>query len=151
MVRLGARLLATRLRQSRASALIVILVLATAAAAGASAVLLRSAVEEPWDRAFADTSGAHVHVSSFADLDAAALARLRGVAASSGPVVSSIRQLRHGGGTAGVALVGIPPDLQVDRPAVVEGEMRPGAIVLERSFARALGVGVGDRVDIGGS
>ena len=150
MVRLSARLLATRVRQSRASALVVIVVLATAAAAGASAALLRSAVTGPWDRAFADTSGAHVHVSSFGNLDAAGLARLPGVAASSGPVVSTIRQLRHDGRTAGVALAALPPDVLVDRPAVVEGETRPGAVVLERSFARALGVGLGDRVDIGG-
>ncbi len=151
MVRLGLRLLATRLRRSRASSVLVVVVLATAGAAGTSAVLLRSAVSEPWDRAFAATYGAQVQVAGFRSVDAAALAALPGVAESSGPVVASIRELRHAGGTAGVALVGIPDDLRVDRPAVIKGSWRPGAVLIERSFARALGVEVGDQVDIQGA
>jgi len=121
VVRLTARLLATRLRRSWASSLVVLVVLATAGAAGASAVLLRSAVTGPWDRAFAATNGAHVHVAGFGPIDATALAGLPGVAESSGPVVAQILQLRTGGGTAGVALAGVPDALRVDRPAVVQG------------------------------
>ena len=134
MGRFAVRLLTSRLRRQRASSLLVVVVLAAAAATGASAVLLRSAVSQPWDRAFAATSGAHVHVSSFGELDAEALARLNGVAESSGPVRSFIRELRHDGRTTGVALTGIPEGLQVDRPAISEGSWRPGAIVLELSL-----------------
>ncbi len=148
MVRLAVRLLASRLRRSRASALLVVVVLATTGAAGTSAVLLRSAVTGPWDRAFAATHGAHLHVAGFGGLDAGALAALPGVAESSGRVVATVGELRHDGLTAGVALVGIPDDLRVDRPAVVDGSWRPGAVVMERSFARALGVKVGDRVEM---
>jgi putative ABC transport system permease protein len=151
MVRAGARLLAARLRRGWTSALVVLVVMATAGAAGASAVLLRSAVTAPWDRAFEATNGAHVHVIGFGDLDAAALAGLPGVAESSGPVVAQIRRLRHGGDTVGVALSGVAPDLRVDRPAVVEGSWPPGALVLERSFATALGVDAGDRVEVEGT
>lgn len=151
MPRLGARLLVTRLRQSRASALLVIVVLAAAGAAGTSAVLLRSAVTGPWDRAFTATHGAHVRVSSFGDVDTAALAALPGVTETSGPVVSTIRALRHEGRTTGVALAAVAEGLRVDRPAVVEGAWRSGAVILERSFARALGVDVGERVDVQGS
>lgn len=151
MVRLAARLLAARLGKSPASSVLVALVLATAGAAGTSAVLVRDAAARPWDRAFEATYGAHVHVSSFGGIDAGALARLPGVADSSGPVVFSVRDLRHARGTAGVALAGIPDGLRVDRPAVVEGDWRAGEVVLERSFARALDVRVGDRIEVGGT
>lgn len=151
MVRLAARLLAARLQKSPASSLLVALVLATAGAAGTSAVVVREAAARPWDRAFGATRGAHLHVNSFGALDAGALARLPGVAESSGPIVFSVGELRHERRTAGVALAGIPEGLAVDRPAVVEGDWRAGAVVLERAFARALGVRVGDRVHIGGT
>lgn len=150
MVRVAARLLAVRLRKGPASSVLVALVLATAGAAGTSAVLVRSAATGPWDRAFAATHGAHVRVSSFGALDARGLAGLPGVVESSGPVVASVRELRHGGATAGVALVAVPEGLRVDRPFLVEGGWRPGAVVLERSFSRALGVSPGDRVEIAG-
>lgn len=143
MIRLALRLLAARLRRNRTSSLVVVLVLATAGASGASAVLLHGATSRPWDRAFAATHGAHVHVASFGTVDAGALARLPGVVESSGPVVTSIR--------GRVALTAVPDDLRVDRPAVIEGGWRAGAVVLERSFARALGLGVGDRLDVGGT
>lgn len=147
---LCVRLLATRLRQGRASSLLVVLVLATAGAAATSAVLLREAATGAWDRAVAATYGADLHVARFGDLDAGALSRLPGVVESSAPVVSTVRQLRAGGQSAGVALAAIAEDLRIDRPLVVEGGWRPGALVVERSFARALGVGVGDMVDVSG-
>ena len=77
MVRLGARLLISRVRRQRAAALLVVLVLATAGAAGTSAVLPRSAVTGPWDRttasairedALAETRRFQVVLGSFAVL-----------------------------------------------------------------------------------
>lgn len=148
MVGLGARLLLSRLRRNVASSLLVAVVLATAGAAGVSAVLLRDAVSGPWDRAFAATDGADVHVTSFGDVDPTALANQPGVVGASEPVVATVRQARLRGQTFAVALAAIPDDLTMDRPLVTEGVSAPGAMVLERSFGRALGARVGDQVEV---
>jgi putative ABC transport system permease protein len=81
-----------------------------------------------------------------------ALARTPGVTGYSGPypVASSILQAR--GLAAGVEVEGHDqaPAL-IDQPKLTAGRwVRPGGVVLERTLAEALGVGVGDRVTLNG-
>jgi putative ABC transport system permease protein len=75
-----------------------------------------------------------------------------GVIASSGPYPVTFAALR-GGGYDAVAMVegrGEAPSA-TDRPLLTAGTwVRPGAVVLERSFAAALGVGVGNRITLNG-
>jgi putative ABC transport system permease protein len=75
-----------------------------------------------------------------------------GVSGHSGPYPVASALIRARGLTADVEAEGrgLAP-ASVDQPVVTAGTwVRPGGIVLERTFAEALGVGVGDRVTLGG-
>jgi len=80
------------------------------------------------------------------------LSRAPGVAAVSGPYPEAGAILRAHGLVAAVIVQGRPAAAaRVDQPAVTSGGwVRPGRIVLERTFAEALGVGAGDRVTLDG-
>jgi putative ABC transport system permease protein len=75
-----------------------------------------------------------------------------GVSGHSGPYPVASAFIRARGLTADVEAEGraLAP-APVDQPVVTAGTwVRPGGIVLERTFAEALGVSVGDRVTLGG-
>lgn len=81
-----------------------------------------------------------------------ALEHLPGVVAHSGPYREYYTTLTaHGStGAAAVQAADTTPG-PVDRPLVTSGTwVRPGGAVLERGFATALGVGVGDHVTVAG-
>src|SRR5579859_4665833 len=82
----------------------------------------------------------------------ASLSTAPGVIAHSGPypAISSTAQFR--GHTVDVIAEGRDqPPASVDQPKVTQGGwIRPDAVVIERGFANALGVHVGDNVSIGG-
>jgi len=83
----------------------------------------------------------------------AALAGARGVIAHSGPYPVAWPVLRTADGMpANVMAEGRDAaQAAVDQPDVVQGTwVRPGGVVLERAFADALGVGIGDRVTLSG-
>jgi putative ABC transport system permease protein len=75
-----------------------------------------------------------------------------GVSGHSGPYPVASAFIRARGLTADVEAEGRAQEpASVDQPKVTTGTwVRPGGIVLERTFADALGVGVGDRVTLGG-
>ena len=75
-----------------------------------------------------------------------------GVSGHSGPYPVASAFIRARGLTADVEAEGrAQAPASVDQPKVITGTwVRPGGIVLERTFAEALGVGVGDRVALGG-
>ncbi|MFJ9031470.1 FtsX-like permease family protein [Streptomyces sp. NPDC102274] len=78
------------------------------------------------------------------------LADTPGVAAQADPVFAFDTTIRAHGRTARTSVEGrdTPPSA-VDRPLVTSGTwVRPGGAVVERGFAQALGVHVGDRVTI---
>jgi ABC-type lipoprotein release transport system permease subunit len=74
-----------------------------------------------------------------------------GVSGHSGPYPVASALIRARGLTADVEAEGrAQAPAPVDQPVVTAGTwVRPGGIVLERTFAEALGVGVGDRVTLG--
>ncbi|QFG24486.1 ABC transporter permease [Actinomadura sp. WMMB 499] len=83
---------------------------------------------------------------------AAAVDRAPGVAARSEPIFAFDTDVRAHGRTASTSVEGRDgAPSAVDRPLVTSGTwVRSGGAVVERGFARALGVDVGDRVTIGG-
>ena len=83
---------------------------------------------------------------------ASRLARLPGVTAVGGPFFAFDTTVRAHGRSAHSAVEGRGTSRPaVDRPLVTSGTwVRPGGAVVERGFAQALGVRVGDRVTISG-
>ncbi len=81
-----------------------------------------------------------------------ALTRAPGVTAHSGPYPVASAFVRFRGLAAPVELEGrVQAPASVEQPEVTAGTwVRPGGVVLERTFAEALGVGVGDRVTLDG-
>jgi putative ABC transport system permease protein len=80
------------------------------------------------------------------------LVREPGVTAHSGPYLTASGILRARGLTAGVeAEARDPAPAALDQPVVTAGHwVSNGGVVLERTFADGLGVGVGDRVTLDG-
>jgi predicted lysophospholipase L1 biosynthesis ABC-type transport system permease subunit len=78
------------------------------------------------------------------------LTRASGVTGFSGPYPVASALLRVRGLTAGVEAEGrADAPASIEQPKVITGSwVRSGGIVLERTFAEALGVGVGDRVTL---
>jgi putative ABC transport system permease protein len=81
-----------------------------------------------------------------------ALVHASGVTGHSGPYPVAGAVLRARGLTAGVEAEGRDQaPASVDQPKLTAGSwVRPGGVVIERTFAEALGVGVGDRVTLNG-
>lgn len=74
------------------------------------------------------------------------------VAAHSGPYLQYYSKLKAKGSTSHVVVTAAPAKPgPVDQPLVTSGTwVRPGGVVVERGFADALGVGVGDHVTVAG-
>jgi putative ABC transport system permease protein len=148
------RLAFAGLRRRRLQAALTVVVVAAATAALTVALGVGRVADRPFERTFAETNGAHVIARTFAgsDADLTLLERLPGVTASTGVVPTAFTSFAHDGRTFGLQLVGVlatPPE--VSRPLVVEGSWpAPGQALLERSFARFLGLEPGDLVPAAG-
>jgi putative ABC transport system permease protein len=81
-----------------------------------------------------------------------ALVHMRGVTGSTGPYLIAEAVITSGGHRAGVVAEGRDEaPAAIDQPFVVSGTwVRPGGVVLERTFAQALGVSVGAKVTLAG-
>ena len=81
-----------------------------------------------------------------------ALVHMRGVTGSTGPYLIAEAVITSGGHWAGVVAEGRDEaPAAIDQPFVVSGTwVRPGGVVLERTFAQALGVSVGAKVTLAG-
>ena len=150
------RLAARDLRRRPAEALMVFLVIAAAATTLTVALALNGVTNQPYQRTRQATAGpdvvavsvqALVPVSSLASLTTAP-----GVIAHSGPYPAVLSSIRVRGHTVDVVAEGRDrAPASVDQPKVTQGSWtRPGGVVIERGFADALGVHVGDNVSIGG-
>jgi putative ABC transport system permease protein len=109
---------------------------------------LRRVADQPWQRTFQQTHGAHVVLVGSAG-DAARLAAAPGVVESTGPLSTVVTRR----GDYGIRLVGAGVDPPaVERPALTDGRwlQADSDIVLERSYANATGVRPGDRVTVSG-
>ncbi|MFE9479193.1 FtsX-like permease family protein [Streptomyces spororaveus] len=155
-------------RAHRGEALFVVLASAGIIASLLLAGALFSYAANPWQRVFNQSHGAHIWLHTNADADTAALSRVDGVAALSGPYRTTATTVESRGARVGVTLraaAATPPE--TGRPIITDGSWltRPdttgtgagtgngagnGAVVLEASVARALWAEPGDTVRITG-
>lgn len=167
---MGRILLVTRLalrdlRRRSIQALLLLLVMTVAMAALTLGLVLHGVTTKPYEQTRMATAGPDVVASSVgftkaqpAQTDATALAHLMalahapGVAATSGPYPVAWPTLRVNGITADVMAQGRDEQpAAVDQPKVTQGTwVRSGGVVLERAFADALRVHVGENVTIDG-
>ena len=129
-----------------ASALTIVI---AAAAVGTIVLALevRSSGIDPWERTFTEANGAHVLAFVPSQADAVAIGELPGVTERSGPTPLVLAATGPRGNEL-VQLAGLSRSPVVNTPLPTGGSPRPdGGIVLERSFARALGLEVGDTVE----
>jgi ABC-type lipoprotein release transport system permease subunit len=160
-----SRLAARDLRRRPVEALMVLLVIAAAATTLTVAFALSGVTNKPYQQTRLATAGPDViaiegggpgsaQPMSSAQLAAAAasLTTAPGVIAHSGPYPAAYSAVRFRGHTVDVVAEGRDQaPAPVDQPKVTQGGwIRPGAVVIERGFADALGVHVGDNVRIGG-
>jgi putative ABC transport system permease protein len=164
------RLAARDLRRRPVEALMVFLVIATAATILTVALALSGVTNRPYQQTRQATAGPDVVATlgrsaggppqagaqpvSSAQLAAAvaSLTTAPGVTAHSGPYPTAYTAIRFRGHTVDVVAEGRDrASAPVDQPKVTQGSwIGPGAVVIERGFADALGVHVGDNISVGG-
>jgi len=160
---LATRLALRDLRRRPAPALLLLLAIAAAAAVLTLGLALQGVTSQPYQQTRAATSGPDVVAYQTVPggrpgqlpsppAQETALTHVPGVTASSGPFPIVDADLRVHGHTAGAVVQGRDEQASaVDQPELTAGRwVRPGGVVIERTFAEALGVGVGDHVRLGG-
>jgi len=141
----------------------VLLLLAIAAATGALTLglALHGVTSQPYQQTRAATNGPDIVARAGGPGTAAsaaglggleALTRASGVTSHSGPYPVTYATVQDSGRKAGAQVEGRDrAPAPVDQPALTQGTwVRPGQVVLERSFADELGVGVGGQVTLNG-
>ncbi len=173
------RLAVRDLRRRPAQAALLLLAITAASGTLSMALVLHGVTSHPYARTRAATSGPDVvallgqggvtfssgpnggpaggpHGPQGAvgqiEAQAAGLIRARGVTAHSGPYEEAGAVVRVRGLAVAIQVEGRgQAPAAVDRPKLTAGSwVRPGGIVLERAFAGALGVSVGDRITLDG-
>lgn len=158
------RLAVRDLRRRPVEGIMVFLVIAATATALTVALALSGVTNKPYQQTRQATAGPDVVAAYPAQLpktpsrpapQLASLASLStepGVIAHSGPFPTVYSSLSYRGHTVEVIGEGREQaPAVVDQPKVTQGSwVRPGGAVIERGFADALGVRVGDDVSIGG-
>ena len=129
------------------------LTIAIAAAASATIVLaleVRASGLDPWRQTFAAANGAHVLAYVPSPAAARTLAKLPGVTDQAAPV-PLVTVAAGDGGTEHVQLAGLTGHPSVNRPVLTTGSPPRGdGVVLERSFAKALGLEPGAMLPVTG-
>lgn len=160
---LVGRLAIRDLRHSLPQVLLLLVAITVAMATLTLGLILHGVTAKPYSQTRIATNGPDVVASSVgfagpAGISAAALRRFDalayapGVTAHSGPYPVAWPVLRIGHITAEVMAEGRDTaPAGVDQPDVLQGSwVRPGGAVVERAFADALGVRVGDRISLDG-
>jgi putative ABC transport system permease protein len=168
-IRLITRLVARDLRRRRGEAVLMLITIMAASATLTLGLILHGVISQPYAQTRAATRGPDVVANIFpagptkgatgqygvSTRQVAALTALehaRGVSGHSGPYPVTWTVLRAHGIAATAEVEGrdeAPAPL--DQPKLTEGSwVRPGEVVIERSFADALGVGAGARITLGG-
>ena len=155
-------------RHRPASALLLVLAIVTAATTLTLGLALAGTSDQPYQQTRALTAGPDVvaevdpaqgpggvPVTGAPPADVAALTPLThasGVVAHSGPYPLTFATLQVDGHEAGAQVEGRDQAAApVDQPRLTQGRwVRPGEVVLERSFADDLGVGAGGQVTLNG-
>ena len=143
------------LRSRRLQAGLILLILTAAAATLTLAATIQRSMNNPWERTFTESNGAHLtFLSASAEVDLTAISRLEGVSTTSGPFpIVGGHSLVKDHEKYSLLLYGMSSELpDVGRPLVTEGRWLAAdgenEIVLDRSFARYLSLKVGDQVEI---
>ena len=156
------RLAVGDVRHRPALAVLLVLAIMTAATTLTLSLALRGVSDQPYQQTRALTAGPDIvaEVSPPQALgdppaDVASLTALihaSGVTAHSGPYPFTFATLQANGRKAGARVEGRDhAAAPVDQPKLTQGRwVRPGEVVLERSFADELGVGAGGRVTLNG-
>jgi putative ABC transport system permease protein len=154
---LVCRLLVRDLRRRRTETVLLLLAISAATATLTLGLALNGIATRPYQQTRAATAGPDVVAAPRATGPAAlaALAPLTtapGVTGHSGPNPVAFLMLTARGKTVHAVVEGRDgTPAPVDRPAVTGGTwVRPGGVVLERTFADALGVHTGDTVSVDG-
>jgi putative ABC transport system permease protein len=150
------RLVRRDMRRQRVEAVLLIMVVAAATAALTLALGLRGVANQPYQVTRADTAGPDVVVNDLFDRvstkQLAAVAHTPGVTGNTGPFPVAAATLCVGGTSVAVTAEGRDrAPTSIDQPKITQGSwVRPGQIVIERSFADALAVQVGEVVTLDG-
>ena len=162
-IRLIVRLAARDLRRRRGEAVLMLVTIMAASATLTLGLILHGVTSQPYAQTRAATkgpdvvanvfpTGAHNGVSSRQIAALTALDHAPGVTGHSGPYPVTWALLRAHGIAAGAEVEGRDEAAaQLDQPKLTQGSwVRPGDVVIERSFADALGVGAGARITLNG-
>jgi len=163
-VLLIGRLAARDLRRRPATAVMMLLAIVAATTTLTLGLALHGTTSHPYDTTRAVTDGPDIVAQATlaksgapgnprVDLsDLEALTHAAGVTASSGPYPYTFAAMTAGGRRVAVMVEGRDQaPAAVDRPDLTAGHwIRPGEVVVERTFADSLGLVVGDRVTLGG-
>ena len=156
------RLAVGDVRHRPASAVLLVLAIMTAATTLTLSLALRGVSDQPYQQTRALTAGPDIvaevsppQAVGGPPADVASLTALihaSGVTAHSGPYPFTFATLQANGRKAGARVEGRDQAAApVDQPKLTQGRwVRPGEVVLERSFADELGVGAGGRVTLNG-
>src|ERR1700733_8288123 len=143
------------LRARRGQALTTIAVVAGVVAALFLAIMLLQGAVNPWQQLFARTRGADVLIYFQDGTNTAELRHVAGIDEMSTPYQAASATLEQGAVKSPVelrAMTPAPPTMSV--PIIVDGSWlrssAPDGAVLEASFAQAVHVGVGDRIQVDG-
>jgi ABC-type antimicrobial peptide transport system permease subunit len=158
-----ARLAARDLPRRPAEAVMLLIVIMAATSSLTLGLVLHGVTAQPYQQTRQATAGPDVVATALpvksgpaADPallhDLAPVARAPGVVRHSGPFPVAFPVLRANGHTDAVLAEGRKPGAaSVDQPKLTAGSwVRPGEVVVERSFANALGIRPGDRVTLNG-
>jgi putative ABC transport system permease protein len=129
------------------ASLFTVLLAATATTTIVLALEVSRTVDDPWRRTFQAARGADVLAVVPTVDDARAVAGRRDVAEYDDPTPITQAELELPGGSETIQIAGLVGQPTLNIPVAVAGTSRPGSgIVLERSLAEVLGIGIGDVV-----
>lgn len=166
-IRLIARLVARDLRRRRGEAALMLITIMAATATLTLGLILHGVTSQPYAQTRAAARGPDVVASVFpagpgkGPVEPAvsarqvtaltALDRAPGVTGHSGPYPVTWALLRAHGITATAEVEGRDTAaVPLDQPKLTQGSwVRPGGVVIERSYAEALGIGPGARITLG--
>jgi putative ABC transport system permease protein len=160
---LAGRLATRDIRRHPAQAVLLLLAITAATTVLTLGLALHGVTSQPYRQTRAATNGPDVvaylppvtkpgQARPAVPAEAATLTRAAGVTGHGGPYPVVWTVIRARGLTAGAETQGrLQAASAVDQPKLTAGRwVRPGQVVIERTFAEALGVGVGDRVTLDG-
>ncbi|MER6089684.1 FtsX-like permease family protein [Streptomyces bluensis] len=150
------RLVLRDLRRRPGEAFVFLLAVTIASTSLTLGLATGNAVDHGYEKTRAATAGPDIIATTTAADPSGVAKRLAdtpGVAEQAAPVFAFDTYIKAHGKSAHTAVEGRDPsqDAVVDQPLVTSGTwVRPGGAVLERGFAKALGVSIGDHVTVSG-